>query len=173
QNLEEFKKELEQLDKEKAEADNLTPVERREKNMELAKKSAELDEQAAALLNKHKEFLEKGLPLIDTNDALGKAALKNFMESRHNVNKGETDKGYLCTKDMYAFEHMESVKVQDLTKIIKTALGVRDNKTLPDEEEKENDWESIENNWEALEDWMDKTLRQFELDDGEGGEIHA
>jgi hypothetical protein len=68
---------------------------------------------------------------------------------------------------MYAFEQMEALKVQDLTKLAKTALL---NVAPKKKADKEDEWQSIENNWPAIEDWMDKTLRQFELNDEE---IHA
>ena len=165
QEFEGFRKQCEALDLAKGET--VKPGGKKQHDEKVQELSKKLDASAAVLLDKHKDFLRQGLPLIGTDKDLGQAVLENFMESRHNVNKAETDKGYLCTKDMYAFEQMESLKVQDLTKLAKTALL---NAAPRKQTNKEDEWQSIENNWPAIEDWMDKALRQFELNDEE---IHA
>ena len=128
--FEEFRKELNALRVEKATADGLLGDEKTKKDSELEVKSAALDKKADKLLAKHKELLRDGLPLIDTNPELKQAVLTNFSESRHNVNKGKpTDKGNLKTKEMYAFEQLESLKEPELIKLIRTALD----KALPPE----------------------------------------
>lgn len=131
---------------------------------QVAALTAKVDAIATALLAAQRELLRGGLALTDTNPDAAGAVLDHFVASRHNVNKGERDKGFLCTRDMYAFEQMEALKPQDLTKMARTVLLSSAPKASDEPKEA---WESIENNWPAIEKWMDDMLRQYELNDEE------
>ncbi|HEY8879423.1 MAG TPA: hypothetical protein VIN03_17770 [Roseateles sp.] len=155
-----FMVELKQFSAESAEAETLLPDQKAKAKEELAKKGLALDKAADQFLKKHSDFMRRTLPLIDTDPGLGQAVLNNFMNTRHNVNKAKpTDKGNLTTKDMYAFEQMESPKPQELIKMMKTAV------IPPGGNKGADNWQSIDNNWPGIEQWMDDTLRHFELDE--------
>ena len=160
EDLKEFeavKSELNALRAAKAEAATLPVAERQKKNKELDTQSAALDEKVDRLVAKHKDLFRDGLPLIATNSDLSNAVLANFSESRHNVNKGKpTDKGNLKTKEMYAFEQMESLKEPELIKLIRTSLDKRSPRR-PSPTSKTTGRRSSA--------WMDNSLRKFELDE--------
>lgn len=129
------------------------------KDEDLKAATEQLERKSDKLLKKHQDLLRAGLPLIDTDPDLKQAVLDHFANTRHNVNKGKpTDKGNLKTKEMYAFEHMESLKEPELIKLFRTSLD----KSLPVSAQAD-----INNNWEAYSSWMDSALRTFELDEKE------